>query len=105
MEKVSMGKSRVQFSFTDRTKYKCPQCSWYRILSDVLEDQRRVVQHPSYGAVDCKKLAELDVYNHDCGEHMAALARLVLSGVVRSATISNDVALMLSRFLTESGKE
>jgi hypothetical protein len=69
------------------TRHSCA-CGWYRDRGSQKtqpEWDGLVINHPRYGTITNAAAAALDIAQHDCGEHQAALTRLRAAITERTA--------------------
>jgi hypothetical protein len=64
------------FTFRSGKVYRCPRCSWFRVLTDDFRLQNTTLMHPLYGKVTLLEVAQRDVERHDCYQHELAKLRV-----------------------------
>ncbi len=56
------------------------KCGWKRSWTDKQEWRFQLIDHPIYGTVAQWVLVRLDIMNHSCTAHKAAMERLHMTG-------------------------
>lgn len=65
------------------TTWQCPRCNWYRDLSLIPEQQRKIIDHPIYGEVSNYTSYLMDIKRHSCRETRLARERYGIPDVKR----------------------
>lgn len=80
----------ITYRSPQNAMYRCPKCGWFRVLVDDYREHKKVITVPLYGVTTLKGLADSDIRNHNCDEHIAARIRL---GRYLGRLSSTDAAL------------